>query len=60
MTFRTVTPLFNNRIDDIDKIGNRYFFASLGNGVVIKNKDSIYSINTTHGLSSKYYHTNLC
>ncbi|MCH2035287.1 MAG: LytTR family transcriptional regulator DNA-binding domain-containing protein [Tenacibaculum sp.] len=49
---RSITPLFDSRIDDIDKIDNRYFFASLGNGVVIKNKDSIYSINTTHGLSS--------
>ncbi|SNR15851.1 ligand-binding sensor domain-containing protein [Tenacibaculum jejuense] len=43
---------FKVRIEDIDKVDKRYYFASLGNGVIVMDKDSTFTIKESDGLSS--------
>ena len=49
---RNTHPLYSNRIEAIDYIGNRLMIASLGAGLIIKDKDSTYTIQTENGLNS--------
>ena len=45
-------PLLNYRVDDIEKIKDTYYMASLGTGLIVLNEDTIYSINNSSGLLS--------
>ncbi len=45
-------PLLSYRIDDIDKKGDRYYLATMGAGLIIKDKDTVFTISTENGLTS--------
>jgi ligand-binding sensor domain-containing protein len=50
-------PIFENvRVDDIEKIGENYFFASRGKGLLIAAGDSIYKVDASDGLCSNIIH----
>ncbi|OUR99447.1 hypothetical protein A9Q86_12840 [Flavobacteriales bacterium 33_180_T64] len=46
------TPLFKHRMEDIDQNKGTYYAASLGAGLVVFDKDTIYNIDENDGLYS--------
>ncbi|MDY8136990.1 ligand-binding sensor domain-containing protein [Aquimarina sp. 2201CG5-10] len=49
---RKTNSLLSYRMDDIDKYKERYYIASLGAGLIVKDKDTVYAINQSNGLNS--------
>ena len=46
------SSFFNNRISDIDTDDNQAIITTMGNGLIVRKKDTIFSINSRNGLLS--------
>ena len=50
-------PFFEDvRVDDIERKGNTYFFATRGRGLIVMNQDSIFVVDEKLGLRSNIIH----